>query len=49
MDHIPRWQPIAPGDFGVAGRAAMKRAALGKKFGASRTMDRPIDAATAQQ
>jgi hypothetical protein len=29
MNHMPRRQPISQGDFGVAGRAATKRAAFG--------------------
>ena len=49
MDHMPRRQPITPGDLGVTGGAAMERAALGQQFGPGRAMDRAIDAATAEQ
>ena len=40
---------VASGDFGVAGRAAIQRAALGQQLRSSRPMDRPIDAAPAEQ
>ena len=49
MDHMPRRQPIAQGDFGAAGLAAMEAAAFGEKFGSRRAMDRAIDAAAAEQ
>ena len=49
MNHMPRRQPITVGDFGVAGLAAMERAAFGKKLGPGRTMDGAIDPAAAQQ
>ena len=49
MNHMPRRQPVTSGDFGIAGRAAMERAALGKQFRAGRAMDRAIDAAAAEQ
>jgi hypothetical protein len=49
MNHMPRRQSITFGDFGVAGLAAMERAAFGQQFGAGRAMDRAIDAATAEQ
>ena len=49
MNHMPRRQPISVGDLGAAGLAAMECAAFGKKFGPGRAMDRPIDAATAEQ
>ncbi len=29
MNHMPRRQPVTSGDFGVAGLAAMQRAAFG--------------------
>ena len=48
MNHMPGQKPITPGDFRVAGFAAMKRAALDKKFWPGRAMDRAIDAAAAQ-
>jgi hypothetical protein len=46
---MPRGQSIAPGDFGVAGLAAMEGAALHEKLRPGRTMDRTIDATTAEQ
>ena len=49
MDHMLRRQPISAGDFGVAGRAAMERAAFGEQFGAGAAMDRAIDAAATEQ
>ena len=49
MDHVPRRQPIAPGDLGVAGRAAIERAALGEQFGPGGAMDRAVNAAPAEQ
>ena len=49
MDHVPGRQPISAGDFGIAGRAAIQRAAFGKQFGPGRAMDRAIDAAAAEQ
>ena len=49
MDHMLRLEPIPAGDLGVAGRAAIQRAALGKQFGAGGAMDRAIDAAAAEQ
>ncbi len=49
MNHMPRRQPITPGDLGVAGLAAMQRAAFGEKLRAGRAMDRAIDAAATEQ
>ena len=49
VDHMLGLEPVAPGDFGVAGRAAIQRAALGKQFRPGRPMDRAIDAAPAEQ
>ena len=49
MNHMPRRQPITLGDFGVAGLAAMERAAFGQQLGPGRAMDRAIDAAAAEQ
>jgi hypothetical protein len=49
MNHMRRRQPISGGDFGVAGFAAMEGAAFGEKLRPGRTMDRAIDAATAEQ
>jgi len=43
------WQPISAGDFGVAGRATMERAAFGEQFRAGAAMDRAIDAAATKQ
>ena len=49
MDHMPCRQPVALGDFGAAGLAAMKGAAFGEQFGPRRAVDRAIDAAPAEQ
>ena len=49
MDHMLRRQSIRFGDFGIAGRAAVERAALGEQFGSGAAMYRAIDAATAEQ
>ncbi len=49
MDHMPRRQPITLGDLGVAGLAAMQRAALGQQFRACGAMDGAIYAAAAEQ
>ena len=46
---MPRRQLISQGDFGVAGLAAMERAAFGQQFGAGRAMNRAIDAAATEQ
>ena len=42
-------QPIAPGDLGVAGIAAMECAALREQFRPRRAMDRAIDAAPTEE
>jgi hypothetical protein len=49
MNHMRGRQPVSSGDLGVTGRAATKRAAFRKQFGASPTMDGAIDAASAEQ
>ena len=49
MNHMPRRQPVSPGDFGAAGLAAMERAALGEQLRPRGAMDRAIDAAPAEQ
>jgi hypothetical protein len=49
MNHMPRRQPITIGDFGVAGLAAMERAAFRQQLRPGRTMDRAVDAAPAEQ
>ena len=49
MNHMPRRQPIALGDLGVAGLAAVERAAFGEQLGPGRAMDRAIDATAAEQ
>jgi len=46
---MPGRQPVAFGDLGVAGCAAMERAAFGKQFGTGAAMDRAIDAAATKQ
>jgi hypothetical protein len=49
MNHVPRRQPIARRDFGIAGGAAVERAAFRKKLRPGRAMDRAIDTAAAEQ
>jgi hypothetical protein len=49
MNHMPRRQPISAGDFGFAGRAALKRAAFRQQLRACGAMDRAIDTAPAKQ
>ena len=49
MDHMPRRQPITPGDFGVAGFAAMERAALRQQLRSGRTVDRAVNPTAAKQ
>ena len=49
MDHMPRRQPITPGDFGIAGFAAVERAAFGQQLGPGSIMDRAINAAPAKE
>ena len=49
VDHMPRRQPIALGDLGVAGLAAMQRAAFGEQLRTGCAMDRAVDAAAAEQ
>lgn len=49
VNHVSGRQPIAPGDPGVASRAATKRAAFGEQFGTGAAMDGPVDSAAAKQ
>jgi hypothetical protein len=42
-------EPVSPGNLGVAGCTATKRAAFGKQFGTGAAMDRAIDPAAAEQ
>ncbi len=49
MNDLPRRKTIAFGDFGIAGGAAMKRAAFGEQLRPCRAMDRTIDTTAAQQ
>jgi hypothetical protein len=49
MNHMPRRQPITPGDFGIAGGAAMKRAAFRQQLRPGCPMDCAIHAAAAEQ
>ena len=49
MDHTPCRQPIAPGDFGVAGFAATQRAAFCQQLRSRRAVDRAVDATAAKQ
>ena len=48
MNHMPRRQPITPGDFRVAGFTAVQGAAFSQQLGTSRAMDRAIDATAAK-
>ena len=49
VDHMLCLEPIALGDFGVAGRAAIQRTALGQQLRTGCPMDRAIDTAPAEQ
>jgi len=49
VDDMPRRQPMAGRDFGVAGFAAMEGSAFGQEFGAGGAVNRAIDATTAEQ
>jgi len=49
VNHVTRRQPVCRGDFGAAGVAAAKRAALLEEFGSGSTMDRPIDPTAPEQ
>jgi hypothetical protein len=49
MNHMPCRQPITSGDFGIAGGAAMERAAFRQQLRPGRPMDRTIHAAAAKQ
>ena len=49
MDHMPRRQPITSGDFGVAGLAAVERAAFSQQLGPGRAMDRAVHPTAAKQ
>lgn len=49
VDHMLGFEPVAPGDFGIAGRTTIQRATLGQQFRSGRPMDRTIDAAPAEQ
>ena len=49
MDHMPRRQEISLGDLGIAGFAAVERAAFGQQLGPGCIMDRAINAAPAEQ
>jgi hypothetical protein len=49
MDHVPCWQEISFGDFGVARLAAVERAAFGQQLRPGCIMDRAIDAAPTKE
>jgi hypothetical protein len=49
VNDMPCRQPISQGDLGVAGLAAMERAAFGYQFRPGAAMNRAIDAAAAEQ
>ena len=49
MDHMPRREPVAFGDLGVAGGAAAERTAFGQKLWPRGAMDRAVDAAAAEK
>ena len=48
MDHVARRQPIAFGDFGIAGFAAMQRLTFGQQFWSGSVMYSTIDATPAE-
>ena len=49
MDHMPRRQEISFGDLGIAGFAAVERAAFGQQLGPGSIMDGAIDATPAEE
>ncbi len=49
MNDVLRRQPVAAGDFGVAGFAAAQPPAFQEQFRPRRAMDRAVDSATAKQ
>jgi len=49
MDHVTGRKQITPGDFGIAGRAALQGAALGQKSRTRRAVDRAVYPTAAQQ
>ena len=49
MNHMPRGQPVAAGDLGIAGRAAAELAAFRQQLGAGGTMNGAVNAAPAEQ
>jgi hypothetical protein len=49
VDHVLGLEPIAFGDLGVAGFAAMEHPAFGHELRPRSTMDRAVDAAPAEQ
>jgi hypothetical protein len=49
VNHVPGLEPIALGDLGIAGLAAVEHPALGHEVGPRSAMDRAIDAAPAKE
>ncbi len=49
VDHMPRRQPIALGDLGVAGLATIQHAAFDRELRPGCAMNRAVDAAAAEQ
>jgi hypothetical protein len=49
VDDMPRRQPMAGRDFGLAGLATIEGTAFGQEFGAGSPMNRAIDATAAEQ
>ena len=49
MDHMPRLEPVAFGDLGVAGLAAVQCPAFDQQFRSGSIMDSAIDAAPAKE
>jgi hypothetical protein len=49
MNDMPRRKPVTLGNFGIAGRAAAKRAAFGEQLRSGGAMDCAIDASSTEQ
>ena len=49
MNHMPCPQPISFGDFGIAGRAAIKRATIGQKLRSCPAMDCTVHATAPEE
>ena len=49
VNHMPGRKPVASGDFGVAGVAAVQAVAFGEQLRPGRAMDRAVDTTAAEQ